>query len=72
MGLRELAADLDDLLRALALGEDDLREPDAPKAVEIERVVLAAHFSRSYRDRKLQRETDRKYRPLSSLFESYG
>jgi len=39
----ELAADLDDLLGGLALGEDDLREADAPEAIEIERVVLAAH-----------------------------
>src|SRR4030095_3229870 len=43
---RELPADFDDLLRGLALGQHHLGEPDAPKTVEIEGVVGAAHFAR--------------------------
>ncbi len=45
MGPRELPADFHDLLGGLALSEDDFREPDAPDAVEIERVIGAAHFA---------------------------
>jgi hypothetical protein len=42
----ELPADLDDLFGALALSQHDFGKPDAPQAVEIERVVRAAHFAR--------------------------
>ena len=47
MGSRELAADLRDLRSGFPVGEDDLRETDAPEPVEVEREVLG-HGTGSY------------------------
>lgn len=48
MGPRELPADFADLRRGLALREHDLGKADPALAVEIERVVGAAHREAFY------------------------
>ena len=71
VGPRELAADLADLLDALALGEHDFRETDAAQPVEVERVVGSAHPSRHSMRRLRSRGRRGKVCALR-FFESFG